>query len=880
MYLHRDINIIKFSKMNSLQIIFSDKKTTVIPYYKVLILKIFAMDFDDYINKAKEIHRCILNFIETDSESELKTLNNNLNKQDTVQALDILNLISRIESNHYKDQDFYDRIEKIIQIIIQDQQNPLSNLEIFQVYETNIRLLYHLFQKKIIIPDDSIMNLIFEKTNLNKMKFSHYLFGCIKNFLNQEKVDQITKEIFQQYNEEINKFDKKCEIGENDSYLCGLIRKDMIEEFIIYVNKTNIPLTSTIKKSVYETNSYLIDKNPTLIEYAAFFGSIQIFNYLANSKATLTKSLWFYGIHSNNAEIINFIEENNFKISFIEIMKESIKCHHIDISEYIKANYLGQKNEDEIIELFESIISKSLNYYYYPKNIGFIFSRPKNKDLFNLQDLCSSSVSITIPSTTKLIGAKAFEGCSFLQKIEYNCFENCSSLKEITIPNSVTYIGSCAFLNCSSLKEIEIPSSVTFIGFNAFKGCLSMTRIMIHSSIKSVGVSLFEGLKSLEVLGTINNIPDKLFYKCSTITKISLPSSVTTIGDESFYGCSSLKEIKIQSTKIKVGMNAFYGCESLQKIDFTFESNHQETKEHNTEIPSFSFIGNDIFKGIKSIEITGNLTRISNKLFSSNKSLTQIKLPSSITFIEDNAFSGCTSLVSFSIPSSITSFESNTFDNCTSLKEIEIPSTITTIDKKAFNNCKSLKQISIPDSVTSIGDNAFSECISLTQISISSKLEKISNYLFSNCSSLQKIKIPSSVTLIGCCAFFQCTSLTEIIIPSSVIRIENNAFQKCNSLVQIKIPSSVTSIGCFAFYQCSSLTQVKIPSSITSIEKYTFRLCTSLKKVSIPSSVTSIGTCAFYECSSLEHVELPSSLSSIGEDAFAKCPCANNLLKI
>ena len=48
----------------------------------------------------------------------------------------------------------------------------------------------------------------------------------------------------------------------------------------------------------------------TLIEYADFFGSIQIFNYLRKNGAELESSLWIYAVHGQNPEIINFLEEN------------------------------------------------------------------------------------------------------------------------------------------------------------------------------------------------------------------------------------------------------------------------------------------------------------------------------------------------------------------------------------------------------------------------------------------------------------------------------------------------------------------------------------------------------------------------------------------
>ena len=62
----------------------------------------------------------------------------------------------------------------------------------------------------------------------------------------------------------LDNFEAKRLVGENDSDLCSLIRDDSIDEFVIYVNKEHLTLTNTIKPSIFETNSFLIDKDPSI----------------------------------------------------------------------------------------------------------------------------------------------------------------------------------------------------------------------------------------------------------------------------------------------------------------------------------------------------------------------------------------------------------------------------------------------------------------------------------------------------------------------------------------------------------------------------------------------------------------------------------------
>lgn len=70
-----------------------------------------------------------------------------------------------------------------------------------------------------------------------------------------------------------------------------LILEDSVKDFISYVNRSNISLESEVKLSIFERYSFLNENHPILIEYAAFFGSIQIFQYLVMNKVPLKSSL-------------------------------------------------------------------------------------------------------------------------------------------------------------------------------------------------------------------------------------------------------------------------------------------------------------------------------------------------------------------------------------------------------------------------------------------------------------------------------------------------------------------------------------------------------------------------------------------------------------
>ena len=651
------------------------------------------MDVAEFILKMKSVYFALIDFIEETDDSrtkfqsliellEIQEISKNINE---VQIL--FQLISRISDNHHLDPDFFNKLEQIYQYLIKDTMPPISYIIPDYKYY-NIRALFLLLEKKFVMPDKSFIDDYFERKPYYKyyandtFQYFYYMYPVIKEYINETSQKNIEKNISQKYDEDISIFKEKCKIGENDSYICSLIREDSVEEFISYVNRINLPLCSKIEPSFYETNSFLIDKEPTLIEYAAFFGSIQIIQYLKYNQVPLTPSLWLYAIHSNNADLIHFLEENEVeaeaeqnkpktkkthgwfyydnyesttqKESFDDVIKESIKCHHNNIANYIKDNLLKQTQIDDLnqfSDIYCLTIKDSLNFFFYPDDdIKTLICKPRNEKGFNISCIMSSLTNIIIPSSVTSIGDYAFS--------------DCSSLIQITISPSVTSIGDYAFSECVSLMHITIPSSVTSIGDYAFSECVSLTQISIPSSVTSIGDYAFSectALTGIEISSSLASINDYTFNRCSKLAQIAIPSSVTSIGDCAFSGCSSLEQITIPSSVTSIGKSAFIDCLSLTEIS-----------------------------------ISSSLTSISDELFSGCSSLTQIVIPSSVTSIGNSAFLRCSKLNQITIPFSPISIGCYAFYGCLSLTKIVIPSSVTSIGKSAFYECLSLQQIIIP----------------------------------------------------------------------------------------------------------------------------------------------------------------------------------------
>ena len=147
---------------------------------------------------------------------------------------------------------------------------------------------------------------------------------------------------------------------------------------------------------------------------------------------------------------------------------------------------------------------------------------------FAFQD-CSGLTSVTFAenSQLKIIGARAFDGCT--------------NLTSITIPTSVTSIGSYAFYECTGLTSVTFVenSQLESIGANAFDGCTNLTSITIPTSVTSIGSYAFKeciGLTSVTIPEKVTSIEGGVFYDCTGLTSVTISEGVTKLVIACFLG--------------------------------------------------------------------------------------------------------------------------------------------------------------------------------------------------------------------------------------------------------------------------------------------------------------------------------------------------------
>ena len=339
-------------------------------------------EINEYLEQKKSLQSIILEYI-NDEESnfnKLVQMFDNLEISNNINELKaLLHLLVKIIDNHYHPPDFFNKIEQILLYFKDNLQQNFLKYELFNIFKSSKRILLFLIKNNILELDQSIANIMMTPKYYNA-KYPHYFFIELKKFIQRRFITKIEKEnkiLLADDSRNRNAteyFEENRKIGQNDNFLEQLIRNDSIDEFVAYVNKTNMSLRTCVKPSIFETNSFLLKNEVTLIDYSVFFGSYNILKYLQMNNVELTKSLWFYAIHGNNPDIIHFLEEfipskdNRF---YVKCLNESIKCHHNDIANYIKNNLLTSENSASVDSYLAGI--KYYNYECFPEKLdGFV----------------------------------------------------------------------------------------------------------------------------------------------------------------------------------------------------------------------------------------------------------------------------------------------------------------------------------------------------------------------------------------------------------------------------------------------------------------------------------------------------------------------------
>ena len=411
------------------------------------------------------------------------------------------------------------------------------------------------------------------------------------------------------------------------------------------------------------------------------------------------------------------------------------------------------------------------------------------------------------------------------EEVLISTFESCTNLKGFDASHSaLKVIGEKAFYGCSKLKNIVLNESLSEIGVNAFAGT-AITQIPDLSKVQDLGNGVFANCKNIESVDyPLTYVPQETFKGCSKLSQINWAdeNAVTYLGISAFEG-TAFETFTVPMNVYTIYDGLFKNNDKLQKVslygnptcriiegsDQRPESEDEEEEEDEGTIDTFIDLNGEEKKGV----LIG-IKNIMASAFENCTSLTTIDLygddglhwkgeeneftfPYSLKRTDGSSTSetsksnkpfSATTLTKLTITPNLTGIGSYAFEKATSLKTVELDSavasdkyTLKRIQPNAFNGCTSLETVELPDSLTILGASVFKGCVNLKEVKnfANTGVEAIGVTAFQNCSSLTHLDIPETVGSVKRSAFDGTTSLDYVVIPSVVTEIEDGAFVNC-----------------------------------------------------------------------------------------------------
>ena len=393
-------------------------------------------------------------------------------------------------------------------------------------------------------------------------------------------------------------------------------------------------------------------------------------------------------------------------------------------------------------------------------------------------------------------------------------------IKDITIPDSVKFIGSYAFLHAGLNATITIPGGVNLC-VKAFYG----------SQFKSV--ILNDG---------IEEIPYECFYNCTHLSNVTMPDSVKYIEDKAFAGCKSLKNItNVSRTDKKITLS-----NNLLRVDKNAFSDSDpelyDEKDGVLYVDTWA-VGVKDKTVLEKVEIKDGTVGLSDELF----------------YINNNDYSQETNL------------------KC-SIESVYLPSSVKYIGRSAFADCERLIRVDGGIGVLYFSDYSFENCTSLTSIVLHEKVKSLGIHTFYGCKQLTSLSIMGDKLMFSGESFAYCPISNISVNPNHIqFCVENNClidYGNCTIVIGNRtgiIPDAcehvltykngmhhIAEIGEYAFSGRVTFSSINIPESISIIDKYAFADCKNLETVILPTSTGDnqyrINEGAFYECSKLTKI--------------------------
>lgn len=192
-------------------------------------------------------------------------------------------------------------------------------------------------------------------------------------------------------------------------------------------------------------------------------------------------------------------------------------------------------------------------------------------------------VSVTIPDTYTRIYAQAFE--------------NCEKLESVTFSGAgLTTLDELVFGGCENLESVEFGGEgLETIGASCFRGCLKLTTLNIPDSVSKIGSGAFLNCKSFNIskLPASLKVIEMQTFANTAITSIDL-SGIEAIYNQAFWGTTSLSTVTNPDSLILLGSYVFGSLLSSEESNATawLKNTHEISRWGDKNGASVTYLGN------------------------------------------------------------------------------------------------------------------------------------------------------------------------------------------------------------------------------------------------------------------------------------------------
>ena len=410
-----------------------------------------------------------------------------------------------------------------------------------------------------------------------------------------------------------------------------------------------------------------------------------------------------------------------------------------------------------------------------------------------------------------------------------SCTDSLLIIPAVHNGRTVTEIGASAFYNRTEITTVIIPDTVTVIGTDAFLYCSSLERVDLSANLKEIRASAFGGtsLREITIPNGVTVIGDSAFNSCEALQSVTIPDSVSTLGSTSFAHCTGLSFVIIGNGISKLEWATFSNCTNLTEVT-----------------------------------IGSKVTEIGESAFAYCTSLTAISIPSNVQTIGPSAFTECNLLRMLELHEGLHTIDEFAFGYCPGLQLLVIPDSVRYIRKNAFFSCTGLISVTVGKNVSSIGYDAFNHSPKLLEVINRSALPIVAGKTSNGCIAYNAKYVHNAESkIINEHGYLFC-------YYDSSYKLVGYAGEEVSIVLPEHCQGeSYSSIAQHAFHGRTDITSVYIPTNITYIDEFAFSGCTDLSTITFGGTVeqwSAVGTDFYWN----ENVPATKVVCSDGEVTF------------